>query len=79
MKLAKEITLKNNSQLYLVFIPAYSRYVSLNIKDYYVYSNVKKNVFHYTLMLLHIALFLQKIGFGGRGVCGIVKPAEIWP
>ena len=42
MKLAKEITLKNNSQLYLVFIPAYSRYVSLNIKDYYVYSNVKK-------------------------------------
>ena len=46
MKLAKEITLKNNSQLYLVFIPAYSRYVSLNIpdsiKDYKVYSNVKE-------------------------------------
>ena len=24
-------------------------------------------------MLLHIALFLQKIGFGGGGVCAIVK------
>lgn len=41
MKLAKEITSKNNSQLYLVFIPSYNRYIN-RYADNYIYSNVKK-------------------------------------
>ena len=42
MKLAKEITSKNNSQLYLVFIPSYGRYINRYAHDNYIYSNVKK-------------------------------------